>query len=47
MLVRYAKDEKAESCTVQSGFSDVSHCMLDSPNNTVDEELELLREKTK
>jgi hypothetical protein len=41
------KGKTVGSRTIQSGLGDVSHCMFDGPNNTIDEELELLRQKTK
>ena len=43
----YVKDSTAESRTVQSGLGNVSHCMFNRPNNTIHEELELLRKKAK
>jgi hypothetical protein len=43
----YMKDKTAGSHTIQSGLGDISHSMFDGPNNTIDEELELLRQKTK
>ena len=41
------EDEGVESRTIQPSLSDVPHRMFDRPNNTIDEELELLRQKTK